>query len=108
VEQLLSQADPDGHHHDYGRKKSSVALRSLREVTPHIQGRGQLKDDVRQRGVLQQFVRRQLRLTAGSHVPPPESTVQPKHHITEDETEDQGAQEVVAEELHVGGICQGR
>jgi len=75
-------------------------------VAPHIQGRGQLKDDVRQRGVLQQFVGRQLGLASRPHVPPPESAVQAQHDITEDEAEDQGAQEVVAKELHIGGVCK--
>jgi len=32
--------------------------------------------------------------------------VQAQHDITEDEAEDQGAQEVVAKELHIGGVCK--
>lgn len=73
-------------------------------MTPHVQGGGQLKDDVRQRRMLQQLVRRQRGLAARPHVPPAKAAVQAQDHITEDEAEDQGAQEVVAKELHIGGV----
>lgn len=82
----------------------SIDLRALREVASGVQSRGQLQDNVRQRRVLEQLSDRQWRLTPRPLVSSPERSMQAQDNVTEYKSQDQGSQEVIAKELHVGCV----
>lgn len=73
----------------------------LSKVIAHIKRSGQLQYDVWQRRMFEQFVGGQWRFAAWPLMATAKRTMGAQHNVTKDESQDERAQEVVAEELNV-------
>lgn len=96
------------HARPRGGRPGSFDLVAVHEVGAHLEVGGQVEHQVLQGWVLEEFGLGQGRLAPGAVLAAPEGAVEVEHHVAEHVAQQQQAQEVVAEELEVGGVWKTR
>lgn len=84
----------------------SGELVAVREVVAGVQAGGQVKHQVMEGGMLEDFRVRQRRMATRPLLAAPERTVQVQHHVAEHVAHQQQPQEIVTEELQHAGLYE--